>query len=169
MQGNFFRVERINDRSIEDLNKYVYNKVKQIIEGGKPAAIKVEAYKAQRSLTANRLVWVWHGEIADYLNSIGKRVDILKENENGKLEKIGDRPYEKEDIHYQMKAKFLGMVKIKCGNSIREEPRNSSDLEHNDFCYWMSQIEEMAFDYWGLVLKVQAKDEYSRYKEAQLI
>jgi len=169
VQGNFFRVERINDRSIEDLNKYVYNKVKQIIEGGKPAAIKVEAYKAQRSLTANRLVWVWHGEIADYLNSIGKRVDILKENENGKLEKIGDRPYEKEDIHYQMKAKFLGMVKIKCGNSIREEPRNSSDLEHNDFCYWMSQIEEMAFDYWGLVLKVQAKDEYSRYKEAQLI
>jgi len=167
VQGNFFRVEKLNERSKENMERFVYDKVKALTEQGKPAAVKVEEYRQQRSLSANRLVWVWHGHIADHLNSIGKTVDILDENERGETVKIGERPYNKDDIHYQMKAKFLGMVKIRCGNTVRKVPRNSSDLEHNEFCFWMSQIEEMAYDYWGLVLPIYAKDEYSRYKEAQ--
>jgi hypothetical protein len=105
---------------------------------------------------------VWHKRIAEHLNGIGKRLKII--TEDGEEAHV----YTDEDIHYIMKAKFLGMEKCKIGARVIERPRSSRKLDHAAFCYWMTQIEEMVFTYYDLVLEVQANDQYSMYKEAQL-
>ena len=167
MQGNYFLVREINYETTTRAHQYVDTQLSAIVKENVPAYIKVDVYKDPRSLKANALLWVWHKQIAKHLNAIGKRVDVLKDVD-GKTKKVGEREYTDKDVHYQMKCKFLGMEKVQYGNNVVERPASSKKLNHSEFCFFMTQIEEMALTYFDLVLEVRANDEYSKYKEAQL-
>ena len=130
--------------SIKDLS-YLVNTIWQ----GKPLVIKWAILGDKRSLSANNLYFMWLGIMAE---SFTKR---LKES------------YDKDDMHYLMRSKFLGTEDIVIGNTVIEaQLKSTAKMESAPFCEYMTKCEVWAIGH-GIILPHPPANEYTDYWQAQ--
>lgn len=149
MQGNFFQLKKMDDRSKENLTKFVLCHAADLVNKGKVVAVKVEEYKSPRSLSANALYWLWMSELAGHFNKKG-------------------RTESKDDMHDLMRHKFLGWTKPRMvgKTEIKSTLRSTSKLKKNEMCYYMDQVYHWAAEV-GCYLSCPIESEYKEFIDKQ--
>jgi len=116
---------------------------------GKPIVIKWAILGDKRSKQANSLYWMWLGIIAE---SFTKRLK-------------GD--FNKDQIHFVMRSKFLGTEDIVVGNTVeKNQLKSTKGMESAPFCAYMTKVEVWAIEH-GIMLPHPEANEYTDYWQAQ--
>lgn len=82
--------------------------------------MEIRPYKPKRSEAQNRLMWKWIDCIADTLG------------------------YRSEELHFQLKEKWLGSVEVKGPFGVSKMPRSTTDLTTKEFSEHLVKIEALA-------------------------
>lgn len=168
MQGNYFLVKQIDHATIKNAHRYIDEHLQKIVsQCNKPAYIKVEEYTSPRTTSANALYWKWNQCIAEHFNKRGLKVDILKKDQHDNYVKVGERAYDKDDVHDILKRKHIGTETVKKGKTICEIPLSSAKLNKSEFCNYMNKIEVWCFELLQLTLPNPIDNEYEKWKEIQ--
>jgi hypothetical protein len=101
---------------------------------GKPLCIEVKEYKKNRSGAQNRMMWNWYGAMAQ---STG---------------------YSTDELHEEMKVRFLGVENRTRGGVDLVVPKESKNLSTKEFSDFLNKIEMVAAQM-GIILPIP--DDYS--------
>jgi len=116
---------------------------------GKAISVKWAIIGDKRSLSANSLYWMWLNVIAE---SFSKRLK---------------KDFSQDDMHYVMRAEFLGTEDIVVGKMvIKNQLKSTKGMESTPFCEYMTKVEVWAINH-GIPLPHPPANEYTDYWQAQ--
>lgn len=118
-------------------------RLKDSIYQDEPLKISWKNYKVTRSLSANRLYWMWMDTLAGRFSEKGKKV------------------YDRAEIHNICKHKFLGYEDIRINNTvIPNQLKDSKSLDKGEFFFYMRQVDDWAMEL-EIYLERPEKGEYN--------
>lgn len=165
MQGNYQLVSDL-EKDKKYIDNFINSKIEPILAKDKKAIIKVEEYSNPRSLSANRLYWMWIDQIVDYNASSFKGWHEIDDKGNEHFVEL-PRQARKKAMHMWLKDKFLGWTKrIKMGSRIIEpQLKSTKNLSSSEMCFYMEKVDMFAASK-GWLLK-KPSSEYLDFLEKQ--
>lgn len=117
-------------------------RLKEIFQD-EPLKISWKNYKVTRSLSANRLYWMWMDTLA------------------ARFSEKGNANYDREDIHAICRHKFLGYEDVVIGRTeIKGQLRSTISMDKAEFFDYMQKVDDWAISL-GIELVRPEKGEYS--------
>lgn len=112
-------------------------------------AIRVQFKKKPRTIPQNDTFHMWCEKFAQGLTALG-------------------RPATKPEVKLWMKHKFLGLCDVTYGDKvIRDQLRETSDLDSGEFYIFMERMWEYAATDFGIFLPIPEDSEYKKIKAQQ--
>lgn len=158
MQGNYFLVRE--GSKIEHINKYVFDKIKEILAKNKTPFVKVDEYKNPRSLSANALYWVWMDDLAKLFNNKGMKIQVFNSD-------IKERDYTKDDCHDLMRTMFLGYEEKQLSNTVIKKLKSTRFEDKTKFYEYMESIQEWSIEKLKHNLPDPLDNELQKYQRKQ--
>lgn len=158
--GNFFLIKP-GDVDQENLFRWILTNCGEIHKAGKSASLTIEPYSAKRTLSANSLYWIWMDHIAKHLAEKGIKITLFDDDGN----ESGIRGFQKEDAHDLCRSQFLGFERKIISKTRVKNLKSTRLLNSAEFCHYMTQVRQWAYDVLKLNLPDPVESEYREFTE----